>query len=342
MSKLVKYPSIFALVLSTVLFISACTVNFIDPNAVANDGADSSEAAVSEISAEMPYETQFVEVNGSQMAYVEAGEGDPILFLHGNPTSKYLWRNIMPHLEELGHVIALDLIGMGESDKPDIDYTFAEHAEYLEAFITKCELENVTLVIHDWGSGLGFDYANRHPENVKAIAFMEAAITPGFPPTIEKLSPENQQFLQAMKTEGMGEELMLNQNMMIEQFLTSDIRRGLTEAEMAAYRAPFPDPESRKPMLVFVRSIPVNGEPADVAERVAAYNEWFLTSELPKLHFHVSPGAILSPESVEWLKAQGIPNYEEIFLGEGGHFIQEDYPHEIGQGIAEWYSRINQ
>ncbi|MBV7337456.1 haloalkane dehalogenase [Chloroflexi bacterium TSY] len=295
-----------------------------------------------EISAEMPYETQYVDVKGSQMAYVEAGEGDPILFLHGNPTSKYLWRNIMPHLEGLGRVVAPDLIGMGESDKPNIGYTFAEHAEYVEGFINALGLENIMLVIHDWGSGLGFDYANRNRDNVKAIAFMEAAITPGFPPDVEKLSPENIQFLQAMRTEGLGEDLMLNKNMMIEQFLTNDVKRKLTEEEMVAYRAPFPDPESRKPMLVFVRSIPVDGEPADVLERVEAYNEWFLTSELPKLHFYVTPGAILSPESVAWLEEQGIPNYETIFLGEGSHFIQEDYPHEIGQGIAEWYTRINQ
>lgn len=303
--------------------------------------ADMADADMAhEISVEMPYETQFVEVNGSQMAYVEAGEGDPILFLHGNPTSKYLWRNIMPWLEDQGRVIAPDLIGMGESDKPEIGYTFVEHAEYVAGFIDAMGLENITLVIHDWGSGLGFDYANRHRENVKAIAFMEAAITPGFPPNVEELSPENVQFLQVMRTPGMGEDLMLNKNMMIEQFLRNDVVRELTEEEMAAYRAPFPDPESRKPMLVWVRSIPVDGEPADVAERVAAYNDWFMTSELPKLHLYVSPGAIITPDDVEFLKEQGVPNYEAIFLGEGSHFIQEDYPHEIGQHIAEWYSRV--
>lgn len=306
------------------------------------DSFANADKATAEISAEMPYETQFVEILGSQMAYVEAGEGDPILFIHGNPTSKYLWRNIMPHLEDQGWVIALDLIGMGESDKPDIGYTFADHAAYLEEFITKCELENVTLVIHDWGSGLGFDYANRNPENVKAIVFMEAAIGPNFPPVMENLTPQQAQFIQAMRTEGIGEDLMLNKNMFIEQFLPSDVIRGLTDDEMAVYRAPYPDENSRIPLLTWVRQIPIGGEPAEVAERVEAYQSWFLTSELPKLHLYASPGALNPPSVAEYFQAQSVPNYESVFIGEGNHFIQEDQPHAIGQSIAAWYRRINQ
>ena len=295
-----------------------------------------------EISHEMPYETQFVAVHGSQMAYVEAGQGEPILFLHGNPTSKYLWRNIMPWLERQGRVIAPDLIGMGESDKPQIGYTFVEHSEYLDGFINALGLENITLVIHDWGSGLGFDYANRNRENVKAIAFMESAITPGFPPDLNTLTPENAQFLQAMRTEGMGEELMLNQNMFIEQYLPNDVSRGLTEAEMDVYRAPYPSPQSRIPLLTWVRQIPLNGEPADVAQRVDAYNAWFMTSDLPKLHLYVDPGGLNPPQMVEFLQKKSVPNYEAVYLGKGGHFVQEVYPEAIGRNIAEWYRRINQ
>ena len=296
----------------------------------------------SEISAEMPYETQFVAVNGSQMAYVEAGEGDPILFLHGNPTSKYLWRNIMPWLEDQGRVIAPDLIGMGESDKPDIGYTFAEHSEYVDGFIKALKLENITLVIHDWGSGLGFDYANRNRENVKAIAFMESVIVPAYPLSLEAASPEITQFLQTMRTEGVGEEFVLNKNLFVEQILPGNVARGLTDAEMAVYRAPYPDAQSRIPLLVWPRQIPVDGEPADVTQRVNAYNSWFLTSELPKLHIYVSPGVLNPLQVVEFLQQQSVPNYEAVYVGQGAHFIQEDHPDVIGRNIADWYRRINQ
>lgn len=295
-----------------------------------------------EISAEMPYETQFVTVHGSQMAYVEAGQGDPILFLHGNPTSKYLWRNIMPWLESQGRVIAPDLIGMGESDKPEIGYTFAEHSEYVDGFIEALQLENITLVIHDWGSGLGFDYANRNRENVKAIAFMEAAIAPALPVSLEAASPEMTQFLQTMRTKGVGEEFVLNKNLFVEQFLPANVARGLTDAEMAVYRAPYPDAQSRIPLLVWPRQIPVDGEPADVTERVNAYNSWFLTSELPKLHIYVSPGVLNPLQVVEFLQEQSVPNYEAVYVGQGAHFIQEDHPEAIGRNIADWYRRINQ
>ena len=212
----------------------------------------------------------------------------------------------------------------------------------MDGFIKAKGLENITLVIHDWGSGLGFDYAARNPDNVKAIAFMESAITPAFPLSLEAIAPDQSQFLMAMRTEGVGEELILNNNMFVEQFLPSDVRRGLTEEEMAVYRAPYPDPESRKPILVWPRQIPIDGDPADVAQRVEAYNAWFLASDLPKLHLYAEPGALNPPAVVESLEAQSLAGYESVFVGEGGHFIQEDHPHEIGENIAAWYERINQ
>ena len=242
MSILRQYPFVYALLLGAALVLSACQVQLVAPPPDA-DNAPSQGDSSAAISAEMPYETQYVEVLGSQMAYVEAGEGDPILFLHGNPTSKYLWRNIMPHLADQGRVIAPDLIGMGESDKPDIGYTFVEHAEYVQGFIDTLGLENITLVIHDWGSGLGFDYANRNRDNVKAIAFMEAAVAPAFPPKFAArwIQRFNSSW-QAIRTEGMGEQLILENNAFVAQFLPRDVRRGLTEAEMAVYLAPYPGP----------------------------------------------------------------------------------------------------
>ncbi|MEM7030945.1 MAG: haloalkane dehalogenase [Chloroflexota bacterium] len=305
-------------------------------------GPSLAESAPVDFLTEMPYETQYITVNGAQMAYVEAGEGDPILFLHGNPTSKYLWRNIMPHLEDQGRVIAPDLIGMGESDKLDTDYSFDIHSQYLDGFIEALELENITLVIHDWGSGLGFDYAARNEDNVKAIAFMEAAITPAFPPQLENLSTPARLFQGVMSLPGVGNTLLIDRNMMIEQMLPSDVQRGLTETELNVYRAPFSDVESRDVIITWVRSIPRDGEPTEVAARVEAYNAWFLKSELPKLHLYATPGALNPPEIVDELRAMSLVNYEAVFVGEGGHFIQEDHPHAIGINIAEWYRRIKQ
>lgn len=343
MSILRRYNVAIMLALSAMLVISGCTIQ-VDPSALEGDTSAASNDLVNvppiEISAETSYETQFIEVNGSQMAYVEAGQGDPMLFLHGNPTSKYLWRNIMPWLEKQGQVIAPDLIGMGESDKPDIGYTFAEHSEYLDGFIAAKGLENITLVIHDWGSGLGFDYAHRNPDNVKGIAFMEAVVAPAMPATFETMAPPIAEFFKAMRTEGVGEEMVLNQNLFIEQVLPGNVARGLTEAEMEVYRAPYPDPASRKPVLVWPRQVPIDGEPADVVERVNAYNEWLMTSDLPKLHIYVSPGALNPPEAVAFLQ-QVMPNYEAVYVGQGIHFIQEDHPEAIGRNISDWYRRIN-
>ncbi|MEM7124716.1 MAG: haloalkane dehalogenase [Chloroflexota bacterium] len=336
-----KNLSISLLTIVAALLLSACTVQMVAPNASAEDSGANDNALINlppvAISAEMPYETQFVEVLGSQMAYVEAGEGDPILFLHGNPTSKYLWRNVMPWLEGQGRLIAPDLIGMGESDKPAIGYTFAEHSEYVDGFIEALDLENITLVIHDWGSGLGFDYAHRNPENVKGIAFMEASVSP-MPASYETMSADVAAFLRTMRTEGVGEEMVLNQNLFIEQVLPSSVARRLTEAEMNQYRAPYPDPESRLPLLVWPRQIPIDGEPADVDKRVNAYREWLMESELPKLHVYVSPGVLNPPEMVAFL-SQTMTNYETAYVGRGLHFIQETQPEAIGRAISDWVRR---
>lgn len=224
----------------------------------------------------------------------------------------------MPWLENQGRVIVPDLIGMGESDKPDIGYTFAEeHSEYIDGFIEALELENITLVIHDWGSGLGFDYAHRNQENVQGIAFMEAMIAPAMPTSFEVMPPNLAEFFQTMRIEDIGEELILNKTcLFVEQMLPGAVARGLTDAEMEHYRAPYPDPASRMPTLVWPRQVPIDGEPADVVEGGNAYNAWLMTSDLPKLHVYVSPGALNPPELVAFLQ-QNLSNYETVYVGPG-------------------------
>jgi haloalkane dehalogenase len=239
------------------------------------------------ISAEFPFESNYLEVLGSQMHYIDEGEGDTILFIHGNPTSSYLWRNIIPYVEPYGRAIAVDLIGMGKSDKPDIGYRFVDHAKYLEAFIEKLDLNNITLVVHDWGSALGFNYAMQNEDNVKGIAFMEAFLMPltwnGFPENVKEI-------FQTIRTPESGYDLIVNKNFFVEQLLPNAILRNLTEEEMNQYREPFKTVESRKPTWVWPNEIPIDGKPADVHKIVTDYNQWLQETELPKLLFYAYPG----------------------------------------------------
>lgn len=290
------------------------------------------------ISVEFPYESKYVEVLGSKMHYVEKGTGDPILFLHGNPTSMYLWRNVMPHLEKQGRVIAFDLIGFGKSDKPDLDYTFADHIRYVEGFIEAKKLKNITLVIHDWGSGLGLDYAARNESNVKGIAMMEAIVPPGAPvASYEAMGPYGGVF-KAMRDPKTGPELLVEQNKFIEVILPAAVMRDLTEEEMEAYRAPFLEKSSRKPILVWPNEVSIGGVPENTTNVINNYGQWLMKSTLPKLHLYVSPGALNPPQLVDFLKTK-LNNYETVYVGGGIHFIQEDHPHEIGLAISDWVRR---
>jgi len=212
------------------------------------------------ISPDFPYQSHYVDALGSKMHYIDEGTGDPILFLHGNPTSSYLWRNIIPHLGSLGRCVAPDLIGMGKSDKPDIEYRFFDHVKYVEGFIEKLGLRNITLVIHDWGSALGFHYASRHEKNIKAIAFMEAILMPI--PGWEAMPDGSAEMFRAFRTPEVGRDLIVNQNIFVEQVIPGSIVRKLTEAEMDHYREPFKDPATRKPVWRWPNEIPVAGEPA--------------------------------------------------------------------------------
>jgi len=291
------------------------------------------------ISAEERYAKRSISVKGLAMACVDEGAGAPIVFLHGNPTSSYLWRNIIPHLAGQGRCIAPDLLGMGDSQKlpqsgPE-SYTFAQHREYLDLLLDELQLgSEVTLVVHDWGSALGFDWANRHRERVKGIAYMEALVAPV---TWAQWPKPMRQLFQAFRSPA-GEKLVLEQNIFVEQVLPQSVLRGLGEAEMAVYRRPFAEAgESRRPTLTWPRQIPIEGEPAEVVRIVSDYSAWLSQSPLPKLFVNAKPGAILRGELRELCRSW--PNTTEVAVP-GTHFIQEDSPEEIGRAISEWLREI--
>jgi haloalkane dehalogenase len=290
-----------------------------------------------DISAEFPFESKRVEVLGSHMHYIDEGTGDPILFLHGQPTSSYLWRNIVPHMSSLGRCIAPDLIGFGKSDKPDIEYRFVDHVAYVEEFIQALGLRNITLVIHDWGSGLGFHYAMRHQHNVKGIAFMEAISMPI--PSFDGWSDELREIFQAFRTPDVGWDLIVNKNMFVEQILPQNCFRKLSEREMDVYREPFRDHAHRKPVWRWPNELPIAGEPSDVAAIVDSYNQKLPASDLPKLLLYATPGVLITAEVVEWCR-QNLKNLSTADVGQGIHFLQEDNPHQIGEEIANWYKTL--
>lgn len=280
-------------------------------------------------------EKKYIEVNGRRMAYVEAGTGDPIVFQHGNPTSSYLWRNIIPHLADQGRCIAVDLIGMGDSDKlensgPD-SYRYAEHREFLFAAWDSLGLnKNVTLVIHDWGSALGFDWAFQNQSAVAGIAYMEALV---MPVSWKQWPDQATEIFRAFRSPA-GESMVLEKNLFIERVLPASILRNLSDAEMNEYRRPFLQPgEDRRPTLTWPRQIPFDGEPADVHSIVAEYSTWMAQNELPKLFINADPGAILIGEQREFCRRW--KNQTEVTVA-GNHFLQEDSPDEIGTAISAW------
>ena len=292
---------------------------------------------MSQVWANYPFASHYIEVNGSQMHYIDEGDPDgPVfLFLHGNPTSSYLWRNVIPPVAASGaRAIAVDNIGFGASDRPDIGYTFVEHAEYIDGFIAAMGLEDVTLVIHDWGSALGFDYAFRNQENVKGIVFMEAILRV---PSMDDLAPLPQRLFKLFRTQGVGELMVMGRNFFVENVLPLSIIRELTEEEMDAYREPFPTIGSRLPTLVWPRQIPFDGKPEEVANRVAPYSAWLASSSVPKLMFYFEPGALVSKTEAEAMASEWT-NLDAQFLGAGIHFVQEDHGTEIGEKIVNWHA----
>lgn len=290
------------------------------------------------ISATFPYQKKHQQVLGLEMAYVDEGQGDPIVFLHGNPNSSYSWRNIMPYAQTFGRVIAPDLIGMGDSQKlpnsgPD-SYSFVEHRRYVDALLEQLGVrERVTFVVHDWGSALGFDWANRHPDAVRGIAYMEAIVKPYS--WSEMPGPARKTF-EALRSPA-GEQMVLEQNSFIEFNLPAGIIRKLTEEEMNEYRRPFAEPgEGRRPTLTWPRQLPFDGEPADVTEIVTTYGEWLAHSDVPKLYIQSDPGR-LQPGQHAFCS---IWPAQSTVVVKGLHNIQEDSPDEIGQAIASWLNEL--
>jgi len=272
-----------------------------------------------------------IQVLDTEMSYVDVGEGDPIVFLHGNPTSSYLWRNIIPFLVSHGRCLAPDLSGMGQSGKSPKDaYRFLDQARYLDAWFDALELtKNVVLVLHDWGSALGFYRAYRYPDQVLAIAYMEALVQPR---KWEDFPHGRDAMFRALRSEK-GEQMVLNDNFFVETVLPKSILRTLSDQEMEAYRAPFKSPAARLPTLIWPRELPIDGAPADVAEIVECYGQWLSKSPIPKLLVSAEPGALLTGRALEFCRTW--PNQQEVSV-KGIHYIQEDSPVEIGTALQKF------
>lgn len=314
---------------ATTLAIAGCQITLDNPST-----PDTSKAEYS--TEKLRYEKSYMTIHGKRMAYVDVGTGDPIVFLHGNPTSSYLWRNVMPYLEGRGRLIAPDLIGMGDSEKLDNSgpqsYSYTEQRKYLFALLEELGVkENVTLVIHDWGSGLGFHWAHQNPDVVKGIAFMEAFVAPI--PSWDDFPDDEREGIQAVRSPA-GEEMVLQNNSFVEGILPATIMRKLSDAEMAEYRRPFLNPgEDRRPTLSWPRQIPIDGKPAEVHQIMSGYSAWMAQNDIPKLFVNAEPGLLIKGPARDFVRSW--PNVTEVKV-EGLHFIQEDSPDEIGQAIADW------
>ncbi|MDP6953023.1 MAG: haloalkane dehalogenase [Alphaproteobacteria bacterium] len=288
-------------------------------------------------SADDPHPRKRVAALDSEIAYVDTGKADgcPVVFLHGNPTSSYLWRNVIPHLAEGNRCLAPDLIGMGDSGvSSDGDYSFATHARYLDAWFDAMDLRDAVLVVHDWGSGLGFHWAHRNQDRIAGIAYMEALVKPV---TWADWPDGAREFFQALRSPA-GDDMVLTKNLFVEVLLPRAVARGLSDAEMAHYRKRFTEPgESRRPTLTWPRQIPIDGEPADVVAIAEGYSEWLASSDLPKLFINAEPGSILIGEQREFCRAW--PNQTEVTVP-GLHFIQEDSPDQIGEAVADFVAGL--
>ena len=293
------------------------------------------------VGSEMPYVSKYVTVEGVKMHYIEGGEANDhvFVFIHGNPSSSYLWRNVMPYVEPLGRLIAVDLVGFGKSGKPDIGYTFQEHSTYVNGFIRALELKNIVLVIHDWGSALGLEYARTHSRNVKGIVMMEAIIPPRFPmESFDAMGPFAETF-RNFRDPVVGRELLIDQNVFVEGILNqATITRVMTEEEKNTYREPFLDPKDREPIYVWPNELPIEGKPARNVKAITAIGNWLKKSRVPKLLLYANPGAIVSPPEADWMQ-ENYRNLESIYIGAGAHYIQEDQPEAIGRNIYSWYKR---
>ena len=290
-----------------------------------------------QIPSAFPFESKFVDVHGSKMHYVDVGEGEPILFLHGNPTSSYLWRNIIPHLSGQGRCIAVDLVGMGKSDHPDIGYRYDDHYRYVSGFIDALEIgSNLTLVIHDWGSALGFRWAHEHETSVKAIAFMEAMVRPL---TFDDMPGSLRIAFRMMRSPGVGWLMISVANIFIKKMLPDLTHAKMSREALAYYASAFPTIASRKAVRQWPAEVPLNGKPADNAAIVEAYREWLTRTELPKLLFHGNAGIAIKEAEIAWCREK-LANLHVVDLGDGIHFVQETHPDLIGKELSNWYAAL--
>jgi haloalkane dehalogenase len=288
-------------------------------------------------SAAFPFESRFVDVRGSKMRYIDVGEGDPILFLHGNPTSSYLWRNIIPHLSDQARCIAPDLIGMGKSDHPDIPYRYDDHYQYVSGLIDTLGIgSNLTLVIHDWGSALGFRWAHEHEVGVKAIAFMEAMIRPL---SLAEMPGSLGTAMRAMRAPGVGWLAISVGNVFLRKMLPDLTYAKLSPEALAYYRSAFPTVASRKAVRQWPREVPFDGSPTDNTAIVEAYREWLTHTEVPKLLFYGNAGISIKEAEVAWCR-ENLSNLEVVDLGDAIHFVQETHPETIGDELSRWYAQL--
>ncbi|MEN0068605.1 MAG: haloalkane dehalogenase [Myxococcota bacterium] len=319
-----------SLLLAAVAFMASACITTLVPLLAPNVEAEPN------LSAAFPYDKREVAVLDSTMTYLDEGSGAPIVLLHGNPTSSYLWRNVIPHLQKEGRrIIAPDLIGMGDSGKPDIDYRFADHVRYFDAFVEALDLENITFVIHDWGGGIGMDHAMRHQDNVRGIVFFEAVVRPT---AWAKTDQPARSLFKRLRSEA-GDSLLIDDNYFVEKLLPAFSGRTLSDEEMQAYRAPFIEVSSRRPARVWPQEIPFDGEPADNQARMSKTYEALQASEIPLLLLTAEPGAIFTEAVVAELKAE-LPRLKTVSVGEGLHYLQESSPTAIGTEASAWIDTL--
>lgn len=306
---------------------------------VSNWGCDRQSVGVTGVAAWPPPGMSFgdVPVLGSHLAFAVGGSGDTVLFLHGNPTSSFLWRRVLPGLTGSARCVALDLIGMGRSGKPAIGYGFADHAAYLEAFADQLGLRDVTVVGHDWGAVLGLDLLRRRPDVVGRIAVCEGHLHPFG--RWEDMGPGAGELFARLRTPGVGEQLVLRENFFIEQVLPGGMNRPLTAAEHDAYREPFPTPRDRLPVLRWIQQIPVDGDPAYVDAAVRRNQDVLLRGPVPRLLLHGEPGSVVGAAELDWCRRDGA-GLEIENVGAGTHFLPEDQPEAISRALAAWLARL--
>ncbi|GLX66536.1 haloalkane dehalogenase [Paenibacillus glycanilyticus] len=293
------------------------------------------------IGTEYPFESRYLNVNGHNLHYIEQGSGQPILMLHGNPTWSYMYRNLIPYLDKLGRCIAVDLIGMGRSDKPDIGYTFLEHADHISKFIEAMGLKDIILVGHDWGMAIGLHYAMNHPDHVKAIAMLEPqALYPC--PDWQAFTPaESAELFQKLRDPELGWPFMRDHNVFVEGMPHIILNREFTPEEHEYYREPFREPDSRKPSWVFPNQIPIEGKPDDVVRAVELRNQWFTESQIPKVLFYAEPGCTIREPQITWCKDH-LKQLTLVPIGKGFHHLLEENPDAIGQELERWISGLEE